>query len=150
VADIVDAATRSRMMSGIRGKHTKPEMLVRQALHRRGFRYRLHSSKAPGRPDLVFTSLNAVVFVNGCFWHGHNCRFFKIPSTRREFWIDKIDRNRHRDALVCSEVQKTGWRQLVVWECALRGKDRVSQEKVANRIARWLLSKSKNLQIRGP
>ena len=150
MADIVDAITRSRMMTGIKGKNTKPEMLVRRALHCRGFRYRLHSSKAPGKPDLVFTSLNAAVFVNGCFWHGHSCRFFKIPSTRQKFWMDKIERNRQRDTFVCSEIRKKGWRQLVVWECALRGRGKKAQDQVADRIEKWLLSKSKYLQIRGP
>ena len=150
VADVVDAATRSRMMAGIKGKNTKPEMFVRRALHGKGFRYRLHSTKVPGRPDLVFSSLDATIFVNGCFWHGHNCRFYKVPATRRDFWLAKIKGNQRRDAFICSQLRKSGWRQLVVWECALRGRSKGAQNRVADRIARWLLSRSRYLQIRGP
>ena len=121
VPDIVDAATRSRMMAGIPGKNTRPELQIRKALHRMGFRYRLHASRIPGRPDMVFKSYNAVVFVHGCFWHGHNCRFFRLPKTRSHFWRAKITQNRARDVIARNLIADLGWRQLVVWECALRG-----------------------------
>ena len=92
--DVVDSATRSRMMSGIKGKNTKPELMVRSGLHRLGYRFRLHRKDLPGKPDLVFAKHRAVIFVHGCFWHYHDCHLFKMPSTRREFWETKIGRNR--------------------------------------------------------
>ena len=97
MVDIVDKATRSRMMSGIRGKDTKPEVLIRKALHGRGLRYRLHASDLPGKPDLVFPRYGAALFIHGCFWHGHDCKYFKLPATRTEFWGGEINDNRDRD-----------------------------------------------------
>jgi DNA mismatch endonuclease, patch repair protein len=90
MTDIVDSATRSRMMSGIRGKHTRPERMIRSALHRRGFRFRLHGN-LPGKPDLVLSRYHAVIFVHGCFWHGHECDLFRWPGTRKKFWREKIE-----------------------------------------------------------
>jgi DNA mismatch endonuclease, patch repair protein len=150
VPDIVDKATRSRMMAGIRGKNTKHELAIRKALYRRGFRYRLHSSKIPGKPDLVFHSRKAVIFVHGCFWHGHECSLFRLPSTRTDFWEKKIDSNRERDRKVSGQLSDLGWRQLVIWECAMRGKNAESLETVAERAAGWLRSKKRNAVIRGP
>jgi len=121
MADIVDAATRSRMMSGIRGKDTKPEFLVRRGLHARGFRFRLHGSKLPGRPDLVLPKYSAAVLVHGCFWHAHGCSLTKIPQTRPDFWRQKLEGNQARDARQLEELNDMGWRTLVIWECALRG-----------------------------
>lgn len=121
MADIVDAATRSRMMSGIRGKDTKPEFLVRRGLHARGFRFRLHGSKLPGRPDLVLPKYSAAVLVHGCFWHAHGCSLTKIPQTRPDFWRQKLEGNQARDARQLAELNDMGWRTLVIWECALRG-----------------------------
>ncbi|OSI70860.1 very short patch repair endonuclease [Bradyrhizobium canariense] len=149
MVDIVDAATRSRMMSGIKGKNTKPEILVRTALHRLGFRYRLHSAKVPGKPDLVFPAIKAAVFVNGCFWHGHDCRLFKAPATRPEFWLTKIAGNKARDARVRVALEREGWRHLTIWECAIRGRDKLAVEKVIDRTAKWLRSKSARAEIRG-
>jgi DNA mismatch endonuclease (patch repair protein) len=137
------------MMAGIRGKNTGPEMIVRKALHRRGFRYRLHSKGLPGRPDMVFPSRRAVIFVHGCFWHGHDCRLFKEPESRREFWKTKFDANRRRDLTVRTALSSQGWRQLVIWECALRGQSAAVREKVANRAAAWLRSKRETGEIRG-
>ena len=93
MADVVDRKTRSRMMSGIRGKNTRPELLIRKGLHARGFRFRLHDKRLPGKPDLVLPKYSAVIFVHGCFWHGHDCHLFKWPQSRREFWRKKITRN---------------------------------------------------------
>ena len=92
--DIVDSATRSRMMAGIRSTNTRPELAIRKALHAAGFRYRLHPRDVPGKPDMAFARYRAAVFVNGCFWHGHDCPLFRLPDTRREFWSAKIERNR--------------------------------------------------------
>ena len=97
MVDVVDTATRSRMMAGIRGTNTKPELLLRKGLHAQGFRFRLHSTGLPGKPDIVLPRHHAVVFAHGCFWHGHNCHLFKWPSTRPEFWQAKIERNREVD-----------------------------------------------------
>ena len=110
MVDFVDKATRSRMMSGIRGKNTRPEILIRHGLHRLGFRYRIHGSKLPGSPDIVLPKYNAVILVHGCFWHGHDCRYFKLPSTRTDFWQGKIDSNRARDGRNTDSLLTAGWR----------------------------------------
>ncbi|MFP4906044.1 very short patch repair endonuclease [Paraburkholderia sp. BR14261] len=120
MVDVVDTATRSRMMSGIRGRNTKPEKLIRSLLHRRGFRFRLNVRELPGRPDIVLPRRRAVVFVHGCFWHGHNCALFKWPRTRPEFWREKIARNRLNDAKALAALAAQGWRVAVIWECACR------------------------------
>lgn len=117
MADIVDKATRSRMMSGIRGKDTKPEMIVRRALHRAGFRYRLHAKDLPGKPDIVLPKYRTVIFVHGCFWHMHNCKFFKWPKTRPDFWREKISKNVERDREYLSVLENLGWSPIVIWEC---------------------------------
>ena len=117
--DVVDRATRSRMMSGIRGRDTKPEKLVRSFLHRAGLRFRLHAP-LPGKPDLVFPKHHAVVFVHGCFWHRHaGCRYATMPSSNAEFWQAKFDANVARDKRVTRQLRKDGWRVFVVWECRL-------------------------------
>lgn len=151
--DIVDKQTRSRMMSGIRGKDTKPELLVRHLLHKRGFRYRLHDRRLPGKPDLVLPKYNAVVFINGCFWHGHDCKLFKLPRTRVEFWETKITGNRERDGRICCLLKQSDWRVATVWECALRDGG-TSHEHVVEALVEWLLehdtsNNSSFLEIRG-
>ena len=119
--DIVDQSTRSRMMSGIRGSNTKPEMLVRRALHAAGYRYRLHVRDLPGRPDLVMPKHRIVIFVNGCFWHRHPyCHYTTTPSTRADFWANKFKENRKRDKRNIETLISRGWRVLVVWECGLK------------------------------
>ncbi|UXF74467.1 very short patch repair endonuclease [Stenotrophomonas maltophilia] len=114
-------------MSRIRGSNTKLEVLVRKALHARGMRYRLGGAKLPGRPDIVLPKYRTVVFVHGCFWHGHDCPLYRLPKTRPEFWADKIGKNRTRDQRVTSELEAIGWRVLTVWECSLRGKTAIEQ-----------------------
>lgn len=117
--DVVDQATRSRMMSGIRGKDTKPELIVRSALHRAGLRFRLHA-KLPGRPDLVLPKYRTVVFVHGCFWHRHEgCRYTTTPASNTEFWREKFVGNVKRDARVKQQLEEQGWRVEVVWSCQL-------------------------------
>jgi DNA mismatch endonuclease (patch repair protein) len=121
MADVHNPSTRSYNMSRIRGKDTKPEMLVRQYLHARGLRYRLHTKELPGKPDLVFSGLRTVIFVHGCFWHRHEgCRYFVVPKTRTDFWLNKIGRNVVNDKRQQEELRNQGWRVLVVWECELR------------------------------
>lgn len=125
-------------MSGIHGKDTKPELLVRRGLHARGYRYRLHASDLPGRPDLVMPKYRAVIFVHGCFWHGHGCHMFKWPSTRPEFWRAKINGNIARDKKHRTACCEQGWRVLTIWECALRGRESLGVDVVLNKIERWL------------
>jgi DNA mismatch endonuclease (patch repair protein) len=120
MTDVVDTATRSRMMSGIRAKDTTPEMFLRRALHAEGFRYRLGGAKLPGRPDLVFPGRKTVVFVHGCFWHQHSCKYFKWPKTNADFWRTKLEGNTARDARVVKQLEAMGWRVLTAWECELR------------------------------
>lgn len=149
MADIVTPEKRSLMMAGIRGKHTKPELLIRKALHAKGWRYRLHGTTLPGKPDLIFTRLKAVIFVNGCYWHGHHCHLFRLPSSRTEFWAEKIGRNQERDAEVRQKLNALGWRHLTVWECALKGRTRIPIDEVVGTIAIWLNSGTSNAEIEG-
>lgn len=137
------------MMSGIRSKNTRPEITLRKLLHGMGFRYRLHTHRVPGRPDMAFPVYRAAVFVHGCFWHGHDCEFFRMPSTRPEFWAAKIAQNRARDIRVRQMLGEEGWRQLIVWECAIRGKGEANEKEVANSIAKWLRSRRRFREIRG-
>lgn len=121
MADVVGSATRSRMMSGIQGKNTKPELLVRKYLHGRGLRFRLHTKELPGRPDLVFPKFKAVVFVHGCFWHRHSgCKYATTPSSRVHFWTNKLSANVARDSYQIAALGRLGWHVLVIWECELR------------------------------
>lgn len=121
MADVVTPAARSAMMSGIRGKDTQPELVLRRGLFSRGVRFRLHSASLPGRPDLVIRKHQLAVFVHGCFWHAHKgCRFFRVPTGNRQFWVDKLGRNRERDAINVDRLRTAGWRVAVVWECATR------------------------------
>ncbi|MEM7061112.1 MAG: very short patch repair endonuclease [Pseudomonadota bacterium] len=147
--DIVDSATRSRMMSGIRGKDTKPEMIIRRGLHALGFRYRLHDGRLPGRPDLILRSRKAVIFVHGCFWHGHDCHLFRLPGTRQEFWKAKIDGNRQRDRQAEANLRSGGWRVALIWECAMRGRGRIALDRILDDLATWLRGDSPVLDIRG-
>lgn len=136
------------MMSGIRGKNTKPELLIRKALHARGFRYRLHCD-LPGKPDICLPKHRAVIFVHGCFWHGHGCHLFKWPSTRPEFWKAKIERNLEVDAAAIIKLAAEGWRVGLVWECALKGKERLTLDEIVDLIASWLLDGRDSLVVRG-
>lgn len=149
MADIVAPDVRSRMMSGIRGRNTKPEVALRSALHRRGFRFRLHGRELPGKPDMVFPKYGAVVFVHGCFWHGHDCHLFKWPKSRSVFWREKISGNMNRDRKQLLELTSRGWRVATVWECAVRGRLRLPIDEVAGRCADWLQSGEPELDLRG-
>jgi len=150
VADIVDAATRSRMMSGIRSRHTKPERIVRSGLHRLGFRFSLHSRRLKGTPDLVLPKYNAVIFVHGCFWHGHECSLFRMPGTRTEFWRAKFARNRENDDSARKALADQGWRVLVIWECALRGRSPKEVTSLLQRVSAWLKTSRRSLELRQP
>ncbi len=127
--DVVDQATRSRMMSGIRGKDTKPEMTVRKYLHALGYRYRIHRRDLPGNPDLVLTKLRVCLFVHGCFWHRHvGCRFATNPKTRTAFWNEKFEKNVARDLANIQALEELGWTVLVIWECQLKESDQALEK----------------------
>lgn len=149
MADVVSKKTRSRMMAGIRGKDTRPELMIRSALHQQGFRFRLHYSQLPGKPDLVFPKYRAVVLINGCFWHGHDCHLFKWPGTREEFWRHKITSNQVRDERNSAEYKKRGWKSMVVWECALKGRTRCDLDEIVATISNWLKTGSDDSEIVG-
>ena len=129
VTDRVSKATRSRIMASVGSKNTGPEMAVRRALHRLGYRYRLASSELPGRPDLVFPSRRKAIFVNGCFWHGHRCRNGQLPKSKLDYWGPKIAENQRRDRRQRSRLAAMGWSSKTVWECRIRKDlDRVIEE----------------------
>lgn len=150
MADIVTPEVRSRMMSGIRSKNTRPEMAVRRGLHAAGFRFRLHQKALPGTPDMTFRKWNAVIFIHGCFWHGHGCHLFKWPSTRPEFWRAKIGRNKSNDIKHTEELQVAEWRIGIVWECALRGREKQPLEDVVEQVGQWLISDSPSITLGSP
>lgn len=137
------------MMSGIRGKDTKPEITVRKGLHARGFRYRLHDKTVAGKPDLILPRYRAAIFVHGCFWHQHGCHLFKMPSTRREFWKDKLAANRKRDANVRAALLNSGWRILTIWECALKGRTRLEFAEVIDVASTWITGQETEGEIAG-
>lgn len=138
MTDIVDPKTRSKMMSGIKGKDTKPELQIRSALHRHGFRFRLHYNKLPGKPDIALPKHRALILVHGCFWHGHDCHLFKWPRTNQEFWRKKIEDNMLRDRKRLAEYSSAGWRSLIIWECALKGTLRISLTSLVSHIENWI------------
>lgn len=144
MVDVMDTGTRSALMSRIQAKDTKPELIVRRLLWRRGFRFRLHGRKLPGKPDLVLPKWGAVVLVHGCFWHRHEgCPYFRLPKTRTDFWDKKLGRNRERDAATVKALGEMGWRVAVVWECSIR----TDHLAVAEQLSAWLMDGSENAQI---
>jgi DNA mismatch endonuclease, patch repair protein len=123
MADVHNLVTRSYNMSRIKGIDTKPEMLVRKFLYARGLRYRLHNKNLPGKPDLTLPKYNTVIFVNGCFWHGHKgCKYFVLPKTRTEWWKQKIEKTMERDRIAVSSLNTLGWITITIWECELKTK----------------------------
>jgi DNA mismatch endonuclease (patch repair protein) len=135
------------MMAGIQGKNTSPELLIRKALHARGFRFRIHVKDLPGKPDLVMPKYKAAIFVHGCFWHGHTCRYFKVPQTRPEFWLEKIGKNQARDHKNEESLRRDGWRVLIVWECAVRLMKKEKSMRLVDVMADWLVNGSEYFQI---
>lgn len=149
VSDVHDVKTRSRNMAAIRHKDTKPEVLIRKSLHKRGFRYSLHNKNLPGKPDVVLPKYNAVIFVHGCFWHEHDCYLFKWPSTRRDFWEKKITGNKENDAKNIKKLRLAGWRIATVWECAIKGKYKLTHEAITDMLDQWLKGSDSDIEIRG-
>lgn len=129
-------------MSGIKGKNTKPEILVRHKLFALGFRYRLHNRNLPGKPDLVFQKFKTVIFINGCFWHGHDCYLFKMPSTNCDFWKIKIDTNKSNDLKNRELLLASGWRIVTIWECATKGKLKLDFNTLIESVSEFLKNDS--------
>jgi DNA mismatch endonuclease (patch repair protein) len=136
MADVHEPAVRSYNMSQIKGKNTKPEIVVRKFLFSKGLRFRLHDKKLLGKPDLVLVKYKTVVFVHGCFWHGHeNCKYFVLPKTRKEWWLDKLNKNKIRDEFVNEKLLSEEWKVIIVWECELKnGKQEKTLEDLYNKI----------------
>jgi len=149
MVDVLSPESRSYCMSQIRSANTRPELQVRRLLFGGGFRYRLNDVHLPGKPDLVFPRYRAVVFVHGCFWHGHGCHMFKVPETNRHFWLTKIHKNRLNDARARRALRKAGWRILTIWECALRGRRKLAPSMIASLAAEWIRAESRSAIIRG-
>ncbi|MES2395433.1 MAG: very short patch repair endonuclease [Bacteroidota bacterium] len=141
MADVHTKKVRSYNMSQIKGKDTKPEMMVRKFLFASGFRYRLHDKKLPGKPDIVLPKYKTILFVHGCFWHGHeNCKYFAAPKTRTEWWLNKINGNQKKDVESVSLLKKQGWNVITVWECELKSDKR---ESTLKKLLTLLISKDK-------
>lgn len=137
MSDVHSPEIRSKNMRAIRASDTKPEMIVRKALHAAGYRYRLRGAGLPGRPDLVLSKYRTAVFVHGCFWHGHNCRYFKVPQTRTDFWMSKIKANKLRDLTAIARLSQLGWHVIVIWECATRP-DGLKASELVQRVSTFL------------
>lgn len=121
MADVHSKETRSFNMSRIKGKNTKPEIMVRKFLHSQGFRFRLHSKDLPGKPDIVLSKYKTVIFVHGCFWHGHqHCKYFVMPKTRTDWWVEKINKNIFNDRKSSEGLRSSGWKVIEIWECELK------------------------------
>ena len=136
MADIFNKEKRSKIMSGISGKETKPEILVRKFLFANGFRYRKNDKRYPGKPDIVLPKYKTIIFIHGCFWHGHHCPAGKLPETRKEFWKNKINGNIERDKKNILELKKQGWNVIVIWQCELKNK--TIKEKTLNELINTL------------
>ncbi len=138
MTDVHDPKTRSYNMSRIRSKDTKPEMLVRKYLFAQGFRYRLHDKNLPGKPDLVFPKYKTVLFINGCFWHGHEgCKYYVVPQTNKDRWTEKIRKNKANDEKSYSKLKELGYKIIVVWECELKStKKEATLNALTNLLAR--------------
>lgn len=149
MVDVVSPTVRSRMMSGIRGTNTRPEIIIRKGLHHHGFRFRKNYRKLPGKPDIVLPKYRAVIFVHGCFWHRHHCHLFKWPATRPEFWRAKINGNRKTDAKNLAELESAGWRVLTIWECSTKGKTRLTEDAVIRAAISWVVSGEERKEIEG-
>jgi DNA mismatch endonuclease (patch repair protein) len=149
MTDVVSPEVRSRMMTGIRGKNTRPELLIRTHLHGRGFRYRVHDTRLPGKPDIFLPRYRAVILIHGCFWHGHGCHLFKWPSSNEIFWREKITKNIAVDELAVTLLQDQHLRTLTIWECALKGKQRWPIELLIDEIVYWLKNGNTTYEIKG-
>lgn len=149
MSDTLTSAQRSLRMANIRRRNTTPELTVRRLVHGLGFRFRTCIPSLPGSPDLVLRRWNCAIFVHGCFWHGHSCYLFRLPSTRSQWWAEKIAANRARDATKEAELLASGWRVITVWQCALSGRDKLSAEALSSKLNRFIRAKSTRAEVRG-
>lgn len=140
--DVLTPDQRQKNMQAIRARGTKLERIIGRGLHARGFRYRLNVRQLPGTPDFVFPKHRAVIFAHGCFWHGHDCHLFKVPGTRPDFWMTKIRANQWRDELVLDQLHENGWRTMIVWECASRGRKKHRLHDILQKCEDFLLGDS--------
>lgn len=138
--DVHTRAVRSKNMRAIKSKNTRPEIFVRRLLHSVGFGFRLHLKELPGTPDIVLRKYKAIIFIHGCFWHGHNCHLFKLPKTRTKFWSDKINGNIKRDQKAYKALTLDGWKVLYIWECALKGTKKLETGILKETIEEWLIA----------
>jgi DNA mismatch endonuclease (patch repair protein) len=148
MADVHDTVTRSRNMAAIKSGNTKPELFVRKALHAMGLRFRLHRSDLPGKPDIVLPRHHVAIFVHGCFWHLHDCHLFKWPEKNEEFWRRKLAINVARDEAAMAELRARGWRIALVWECALKGKNRLDGNDAMGSLAKWICAGGDHFVLR--
>lgn len=144
MTDVHDKSTRSKNMRAIKCKDTKPEVIVRKLLHRSGLRYRVCPKDLPGKPDMYLPKFNAAVFVHGCFWHAHDCPYFKLPKSNTAFWEDKLGKNAKKDKSTLKQCSSENIRVLIIWECAIQGKEKLSPLLLTTLIRSWLLSNSVN------
>ena len=147
MADVHDKATRSKNMRAIATRDTAIEKRLAGCLEAMGVDFRVQDATLPGRPDFIVDAYRCVIFTHGCFWHHHNCYLFKVPSTRTDFWLEKIGKNVQRDARDCALLLEQGWRVMVVWECALRGKLKLRDEALSVRLEEWLCEGQPTAQI---
>ena len=147
MADVHDKATRSKNMRAIATRDTAIEKRLASVLAEQGVTFRVQDATLPGRPDFVVDDYRCVIFTHGCFWHHHNCYLFKVPATRTAFWLEKIGKNVQRDARDCEKLQALGWRVLIVWECALRGREKLDDEALSERVIEWICGGGDTAQI---
>lgn len=138
MADVHSPEVRSKNMRAIRGRDTRPEIFLRKSLHKAGFRYRISTADLPGKPDVYLPRYRTVIFVHGCFWHCHGCYLFKLPLNRRDFWLNKLSGNVVRDQRNLKLLLDNGYRVLVVWECSLKGRNKLSSDQLITNIQQWL------------
>lgn len=149
MSDVFSKQKRSEVMSNIKSSNTKPEKQIRSLLHNLGYKFRLHDKKIPGKPDLKLSKYNTVILINGCFWHRHNCHLFKPPKSNVEFWDEKLDKNRDRDLKNIENLIELDWRVLVIWECAIKGKQSLNDKELASKISLFLNSNFHLAEITG-
>lgn len=149
MADVLTPAQRQLNMRRIGARNTHPEIRVRRLLHRHGLRFRLHRSDLPGKPDIVLPRYRLALFVHGCFWHGHTCPLFKVPTTRTDFWRSKITSNKARDERAREALDALGWRCGWVWECALKGANRLGEDVLASRLTEAIRGDERWFEVRG-
>lgn len=147
MADVHDKATRSKNMRAIATRDTAIEKRLASVLTEQGVTFRVQDATLPGRPDFVVDDYRCVLFTHGCFWHQHNCYLFKVPATRTAFWLEKIGKNVVRDKRDCEKLQSLGWRVLIVWECALRGREKLDNEALSERVIEWICGGGATAQI---